>query len=643
MALGGEGSGKASSGAIKAGEAFVEVSADDNKFQSTMKHVANKLHGFGGIVRNIGLGVAAAGATITAPLAGLFFKAVEYGKGVAIAARKAQTSAESISSLADVGSLDDLVAINGKLTKSAVAAADGTGEQAKAFEQMGISANDFLSMDIDGRFLKIAETAEKLESPLEKNTFLIALLGRSATEFGSKFTMGVEKLKEKIEEAKLSGAVISNKDAADSLQTMKALELIGKSIKFTWLEVGFALLGFSGNIKDASTVVAKFLQHVREFIKENRTVIATVFAIAAGVVIAGTGLAFFGLAMQGLITLIVTLTTVGSAIIGVVFSPLSIAIIAVTGTVVGLVFILHDLMGLLQAFNGVGGDFSAAWDGMLSSFLTAWNGISAALKKGEFQLAGKIAMAGLAVAFQEGIVLLTSLWIRFKASFVDGWHSIGYSVSLIWNNFTSILEKTFINVTAAIAYSMLWLVRQIAEGASKAAGLLDKIDPTGTAGAAKAFIDNQIGAIQEGMDTIVSGRDQLLNDIDADRNKKEREILDRTRDEQAARDKFRQGQITGELEELARLKKILDGLVAQAIGVPKPAGPELAPMPRSKQEKALAGLAEASKGLFTSRDYRGALGIGPASDEAKAQTAIQKDMLKELKEIRKKTGAPVFD
>jgi TP901 family phage tail tape measure protein len=67
---GGGGSGSASPAAIKAGEAFVELSANDKPLQKVLQGVVNKIKRSAVMMRQIGLGATAAGLGILTPLIG---------------------------------------------------------------------------------------------------------------------------------------------------------------------------------------------------------------------------------------------------------------------------------------------------------------------------------------------------------------------------------------------------------------------------------------------------------------------------------------------------------------------------------------------------------------------------------------------
>jgi TP901 family phage tail tape measure protein len=67
---GGGGSGSASPNAIKAGEAFVELSANDKPLQKVLQGVVNKIKRSAVMMRQIGLGATAAGLGILTPLIG---------------------------------------------------------------------------------------------------------------------------------------------------------------------------------------------------------------------------------------------------------------------------------------------------------------------------------------------------------------------------------------------------------------------------------------------------------------------------------------------------------------------------------------------------------------------------------------------
>lgn len=610
MALGGGGSSKASASAIKAGEAFLEIYADDSRFVSTLKGTANKLHAFGSRVKSIGFGAAAAGATVLAPLTAAFRGALKFGDQMTKASERMGATAEAASKLAYAAeqsdtALEAVVIANTKLTKSAIAASEGAEEQVDALAKLGLTAQQFLALDADERFARIAETLEKMEDPLEQNTFLFGLLGKSAVEMLPLLRSGGQGIRDLFEEAGRVGAVVTSETAAQSTKLGDTIDRTWKAVKTTVLEVGFALLGLGDVIESSSEVIVRNLARVREWIKENRILVVSVFAIGAGLLVAGGGLAIFGIAIQGIVGAITTLISVAAGIVGAVFTPLGL----ISAAIGGLIYLFVEFTEAGQAAKA---GFMEAWQGIGDTFKETLDGIKAAMAKGDMEAAAKIAWIGIQLAFQQGVLGITKAWNSFKSVFVDGWNDIVAACKIIFFDFMAAIAIAFGAFVKGLVVGAAWLLEQV--GADETAGKLKE----GMAGFSP--------------EAIKAERDKIQEEIIAERVK-----------QQAISDAARRLSEAKTEADIARLKAELAALVAEAktdLGfhtVPKP------PPSPPPSKMAQARLADAVAGAFTSRDYKGILGVGPASSLAKDSLKVSKDQLKVLQKIEKKVGPAEFD
>lgn len=619
MAIGGNsgGGGKASSNAIKAGEAFYEISADDSKLKQTLNNVADRLKKTASIMRGVGIGAMVAGTAVLAPLLALFKEAAERADSIQDVADRMNASTEAVSKLGyaaefSAASLGDIERGNALLTKSALAAQKGTEAQAKAFEKIGISAEQFLDMDVDERFLAIAEAYDAAGSEAEKSALLFSIFGKSAIALRPLFQNGAEGLREWFNEAEKVGAVINRDDAQKAAKTMDAYDRSIKSIKYTLLEVGMSFLGFSGSIEEGSQAFASILKGIREFVKENRQAIAIIAAIAAGVIALGAALTAIGFIIPALVTGITTLTTVGVAVIGFVFSPLALKIAIITAAVVVLTAIVVGLTYAFLKLTGVGAILGEMFSGLWDTFKTTIGGILAAMMKGDFKLAGDIAMVGLQVAISQGILTLTKLWNKFKANFVDGWHASIMFVKMAFVGF-------FDSIKLALVRTLTFIIEQF----QKVARAVGGEDILKNMGIDTGEMLNRLRGEEAKIEQTLKDKMQPIRD----EFDKEQRVRDESRkkDEQAAED------------ELNKFRMLLEHMTAQANAREE----------RQKKEREDMGmrpdiiadkLATAVRGTFRSADYRGALAIGPANPEMKKQTKLLEGIDDKLGNIEQNIG-----
>lgn len=605
MAVGGSGGGggKASGSAIKAGEAFVELSAKDKGVKDVLNSIGEKFKKAGKMFTGIGLGLAAGGTAVLAPLLGLFKEAIERADGIQDVADRMDATTEAVSRLGyaaelSASSLEDIEGANNILTKAMAAASQGSKEQIDAFDKLGLSAQDLSEMDVDERFLKIAEGLDEIQDPLEKDAVLFGIFGKSALKLRPLFKDGAEGLKALYTEAERAGAVLSSDDAAKAAKAMDSLDRIVKATKYTFLEIGMSLLGFTDQLENSSFTIIDFLSHIRNFIKENRQVIVTVAAVAAGVIAAGLTITAFGLAISAVVTGITTLITVGSTVLGVVFSPLLIKIALITAAFVGLSYVLMEL-------TGTTGDFINAFDSIKGIITDTFEAVLNALKASNFELAGQILVLAFATAGAEIALVFTKMWVGIKNTFVEAFHDIIFLFKSYWNDASTWLKNVFADLGGFLLKTMVKVFDLLREPLKK--------------------IGIQLG-LEGFTDKII---DQATEEIKKEHRKenvdKARELnegLDRGREN---RKKFRENQILEAEDEVNKFKRALRQLIDKAN---EPIDKEWGGG-GDWSTNAMQTLADAVRGTFQSADFRSALGIGKGDK-------IGKDQLKEQQKTNDK-------
>lgn len=420
MALGGSqgSSSKTSQSAVKAGEAFVKLSADDSSAFDSIKRFGEKIKSVGSTIRKVGLGIAVAGAGMLAPLAGLFLGAVEHAANIDKLAQKLNSTAESVSALSYAAEssgieINDFTQGMLKLNQAAINAEKGSLDQAVAFEQMGVSAQKFISMDVGEKLTKIVGTFEQMKDPMQQSAFLFKLFGEDANKLLPLFAKGTVGIAELTKEAERLGLVMNSDEAKKGRELHESMAGIFKAIKSTILEVGFALFGFNGEIKEGSKILTDALKNIREWIKENAMIIRIIALVAGGLIAAGLAVATFGMALSGIITVIGLVKSALLLLYTLALSPIVITLAAVAAGVYALYEAFDDFKDGVGAVKDF---FVNAFNEMWDIFKTTFSGMMSALRSGNFELAFKILTKGL-----------ETLWYAAVLNIRKGWNSM-----IIW-------------------------------------------------------------------------------------------------------------------------------------------------------------------------------------------------------------------
>lgn len=597
------GSGGTSANAIQAGEAFVKISAQD-ELSKTLDNITSKMKATGLGLTKIGLGVSAIGVGVLAPIAKIFKDAVDYGSEIEDTAQRVNTTAEAVQRLGYAAklsdaSLEDVLRGNTLLTKAAVAATEGTENQANAFKQLGIDAEEFLALEADDRILVIASALETMTSDADKANLLFTLLGKSAVTLLPLLKSGSKELSNMFRDA--DRFAISSEDAARAGKVGDSIDKIWNAVKMTMLEVGFAIIDLADGIDTTTNTVLDHISIVRDWLKSNKETVLIVTALGAGFVALGGTIMAVGLSI---------------AAMGIALQ----AIFGVMKLVIGQFILMRGVLAIATAMK-------AAYTAVVTAAtaaLTAFNSVQALTN---------IALAAFGVAAVAGVVA----WYQYTESGQEAseattqfWKDIQEDWAVGIEGIKKALEQGKIDKAWDIALTslkILWLDFRIwlTEQLNAMSNSIDDFVTKGIAGWKIAF--HAAKDVLMGRDWKVRAR-EILNEVD---NELESRLGKRVKD-------------VYKLEDLRhQLRFDRDAMIAGLGGN----GVEIAPDPRelrpSSMGKTLAQLGEAVRGTFGSRDYRGSLGLGPAAETAKKSLKVQQDMRDFLKVIKDKVDVPVFD
>lgn len=201
---------------------------------------AEKTNQFGAVMRGLGgaakigaAAIAAVGAAALAAvgaIAGLVLKSADLAGELVDTANVTGIGVERLQELAFIGgqigvSTETMTGSLAKLTRSMGAAADGTGDQAKAFKQLGISLKNS-----DGSLRSSQDVWQEslaalggIANETERDVLAMALFGKSAMELNPLIKTSAEEMEAMKRKAREMGAVISE-------DNVNALESFGDTL-----------------------------------------------------------------------------------------------------------------------------------------------------------------------------------------------------------------------------------------------------------------------------------------------------------------------------------------------------------------------------------------------------------------------------
>lgn len=621
MALGGGGNGKTSPNAVKAGETFVEATLDDSKFRATLASLGKRVQSVGNTLRNVGIGATAIGTASLLPaikavqdlndlarqgsIAEAFGLTSEQFTGIAgVAKSVGEPTREFIESMVTLGK----VASEGALGKGEVAAS--------FFETLNLNAKEFVKLRADEKFYQFFEAVQKVADPLSKVRTLMVAFG----EDGGKFLLPLlSKTPEQIR-AMGKGFAVSTEDMKKAQDAQASYIDATTGLATAWRAVVVAV---APTVKEIAGIIALIAKPLTEFIKENGKVVAIIGTLAVALIPLGIAFAATGIAISGFIVVLGLVKAAILAVVAVITSPLILAFAGIGTAIAGLTY---GFLEFTEAGQTVKSEMASAWSSISETFHTAYDGIVAAIAKGDFSLAWKIAWTGVKIIWNEGLLFLTKQWNKLKAFFIDGADDIWMAIKEgFWNLIAFIMR----NVAKAVTFIT-----------SNLADLLDAAGLSETA----VSVRNVVGRPAE---DINAARDEII-----------KEMRERRAARQAERDASRKKDETEIADRIKELKDELRGLVDKALGKVQndplfnsALGTFLDQIMQNRhiwykgggEDPVFRGLGRAIRGAFGSRNYQGAFGIGPADKVQKDQLNTQKDILKEMQVLNGKAGPLVFE
>jgi hypothetical protein len=442
----------ANTSGIRAGQAFVELFADDRALVRGLRQAQQKLAAFGQSVRAIGAGFTALGAGIVAPLSLAAKSFADTGSKLNDMSARTGLSVEALSELSFAAqqsgsSLEDVEKSIRIMQRTVVAAANGSNTAAEALQDLGLSARDLAGQSPETQFTALTDALRNIPDPTRRSAAAMAVFGRS----GTALIPMIKDLAALRSEARAIGAVMTSKQASAADELGDAFDRIKASLQGVVNAVGAALLPV---LAELAATVLRFVVGLGAWVGRNQELVVTLFTAGAAILGIGTTLIGLGIAASGLSAglglLATVVSTVGTAIaalatiIGALLTPIG-AVIAGVATL-GAFLVTQTQTGQ-QALRLLGSGFQTLKD----DAVTAWGGIADALSGGDIGAAAAIVWALLKLEWVRGTTFLLNLWdsavAGFAQIFAQEWFGIQEIFLVVVNGIASSWDAVVVSIT----------------------------------------------------------------------------------------------------------------------------------------------------------------------------------------------------
>lgn len=499
----------ATSGAIRAGRAYVELFAEDSKLMRGLKAAQKNLKSWGRSVTMAGVKVAGVGAAIMTPLLASAKVFSDVGDNLAKMSLRTGVSVEALSLLsyaADLSgtSVGDLENGIRRMQRTVVDAVAGLSTAQLALGMIGLSAKQLAGLAPEKQFEAIADRIDAIPDATRKAAAAMMIFGRSGTGLLPLMQGGSAGINDLMGRGRRLGLEVSTEDAkaAEMFQdTWTDLQKTTKQVAFT---VGSVL---APTLQNAMESVLPYVVGAIRWAKANPEIVIGTLKVAAGLVVLGAALVVAGGALTALgVATGAAMSLLGAmgAVLGFIISPLGVVVTLAAG-----------LGGVLLYSSGVGAH-ALSWLGerfkdLRSDAQLAFKGISDAMVAGDWALAAKILWLTLKLEWQKGVTALLTYWATFNAGFLVMANDAFWGVAKIANSafaeISKVWERVWIGMAAYVGEALAGIGDLVGSTTMKGVGtVLDQI--ARKRAVELSLEDARIESQRQGMENLFTGLQQ---------------------------------------------------------------------------------------------------------------------------------------
>ena len=271
--------------AIKAGQAFVEISARDKKLQDTLAANKERLAGFVQSVAKVGAALAV--GTIVASIK----RFASFGDQMDKMSQRTGFAVEALSELKfaaeqNGSSIEQLESGIRRMNGFLLDAERGTARATKTLDALGVSFSELQSATPDDRLSIFAEAISQVEDSGRRTALMMQVFGRSSTQLLPLLQQGADGIRQFREEARELGLTMSGEQATAAAELADAWNRLTRALEALMVKIGAGFAPMITNVANVlATIAANNTDAVLTFAKL-ATVLVTVGAAATAVFVA---------------------------------------------------------------------------------------------------------------------------------------------------------------------------------------------------------------------------------------------------------------------------------------------------------------------------------------------------------------------
>lgn len=330
-------------GDIRAGGAYVEITAEDSKLQGALRDAESATQKFQRKLDawSVGVGAALTAAFIGAKKAldGLFGSLSNYGDKLDEMSQRIGISVESLARLDKMAMLcgstiEEFESAITRMQRSLEQAAQGGAQQTAALQRLGLSISSLKSLSPEQQFLTVAKAMGDVSDQAERVALTMTLFGRTGTTLLPFFNEGAEGIQNLEDRISSLGGVISSDAAAAFGELNDSLDILKSTMTTTAASM---LSTMVPAVKKALDLIESTWAWVRKLHESHRAVgvfVGTVSAASAAFLACAGAMTVWSLAAGKLSA---ALKLVSSALALATTNPWTLGLIAAAAAVGGLV------------------------------------------------------------------------------------------------------------------------------------------------------------------------------------------------------------------------------------------------------------------------------------------------------------------
>src|SRR5579862_2852873 len=233
----------ASSSAIRAGSAFIEIFAEDSKLQRKLAGVQAKMRAWSATASAAGLKVMKGAGAVLGGFGTAVRMFTNIGSELVHASLRTGDTVESLSMLRYIAEqtgtgVEGLEKAIKLLDKQLTLAAEGSDEVATMFARVGLNAKALALGDDTEKLIALSAAFLRVGNATYRAGLAQQIFGRSGIDMLPLLLQGPAALRKMAEEAKEFGLIVSTKDATAAEDLRRKLGLLWATVKMGAFHVG---------------------------------------------------------------------------------------------------------------------------------------------------------------------------------------------------------------------------------------------------------------------------------------------------------------------------------------------------------------------------------------------------------------------